>query len=119
LNGQCNYIVDFKTDILFIIIRYHFLNIEVDVVNREYKNRSNNKKFKNDRSEILIEDEIEKDFEEILFFITINKFIYDIYHQIIIIFYGIANRRLKKIELSLGIWIFRFIEIIDDERDHF
>jgi hypothetical protein len=80
LDGQCNYVIDFKTDVLFIIIHYYFLNIEIDVVNREYKNRNNNKKSKNGRSEILIENEIERDFEKILFFITINKLIYDIYY---------------------------------------
>jgi hypothetical protein len=90
-------------DILFIIIRHYFLNIKIDIVNREHKNRNNNKKPKNDRSEILIEDEIEEDFEKILFFMTINKFIYDIYYQTIITFYGIANRRLKKIKFFLDI----------------
>jgi hypothetical protein len=119
LNDQYNYVIDFKTDILFIIIRYHFLDTEIDVVNREYKNRSDNKKFKNGRFKILIEDEIERDFEKILFFITINKLIYDIYHQITTIFYDIADRRLKKIEFSFDIWIFYFIRIIDDKRDYF
>jgi hypothetical protein len=80
LDGQYNYVVDFKMDVLFIIIRYHFLNIEVDVVNREYKNRNSDKKFKNDYFEILVENEIEKDFEEILSFMTVNKLIYDMYH---------------------------------------
>jgi hypothetical protein len=80
LDNQYNYVIDFKTDILFIIIRYHFLNIEIDVVNREHKNRNNNKKSKNGRFEILIKDEIERDFEKIFSFITVNKFIYDIYH---------------------------------------
>jgi hypothetical protein len=103
LDGQYNYIVDFKTDVLFIIIYYYFLNIEVDVINREHKNQNSDKKFKNGRSEILIEDEIERDFEKILFFIIINKFIYDIHHQATITFYGIADRHLKKIEFSFGI----------------
>jgi hypothetical protein len=67
LNGQCNYVINLKTDVPFIIIRYHFLNIEIDVVNREHKNRNNNKKSKNGYSEILIKDEIERDFEKILF----------------------------------------------------
>jgi hypothetical protein len=80
LNDQCNYAIDFKTDILFIIIRYYSLDIEVDIVNREYKNRNGDKKPKNDRSEILIEDEVEGNFEKILFSITVNKFIYNIYH---------------------------------------
>ncbi len=38
LDDQYNYTINFKTDILFIIIRYHFLDIKVDVVSREYKN---------------------------------------------------------------------------------
>jgi hypothetical protein len=80
LNGQCNYVIDFKTDVLFIVIRYYFLNTEVDVINREYKNRNDDKKSKNDRFEILVEDEVERDFEKILFFITVNKFIYDIHY---------------------------------------
>jgi hypothetical protein len=103
LDDQYNYIIDFKTDIPFIIIYHYFLNIEIDIINREYKNRNNNKKSKNDHSEILIENEIERDFEEMLFFITINKFIYDIYYQIIITFYDIADRRLKKIEFFFDI----------------
>jgi hypothetical protein len=99
LNDQYNYAINFKTDVPFIIIRYYSLNIEIDIINREYKNRNNNKKFKNGRLKILIEDEVEEDFEKILFSITIKKFIYDMHHQIIITFYGIANRYLKKIEL--------------------
>jgi hypothetical protein len=80
LNNQCNYVIDFKTDVLFIIIYNYFLNIEVDVVNREYKNQNDNKKSKNNRFEILVEDEIEGGFEEMLFFMTVNKFIYDMYY---------------------------------------
>jgi hypothetical protein len=119
LDGQYNYVVDFKTDVPFIIIYYYFLNTEVDVINREYKNRNDDKKSKNGRPEILIEDEVEGNFEKILFFITVNKFIYNIYYQTIATLYGIADRRLKKIEFSFGIWIFRFIEIIDDEYSYF
>jgi hypothetical protein len=80
LDGQCNYVIDFKTDVPFIIIRHHFLNTEIDVVNREHKNRNDNKKSKNGYFEILIENEIEENFEKILFSITINKFIYNIYY---------------------------------------
>jgi hypothetical protein len=118
LNGQYNYVIDFKTNVPFIIIRHHSLNTEIDVVNREHKNRNNNKKSKNGRSKILIEDEIERDFEKMLSFITVNKLIYNIYHQITTTLYGIANHRLKKIKLSFDIWILRFTEIIDNKRDY-
>jgi hypothetical protein len=67
LNDQYNYIIDFKTDVPFIIIYYHFLDIEIDVINREHKSRNNDKKFKNDRFKILIENEIEKNFEKCYF----------------------------------------------------
>jgi hypothetical protein len=41
------------------------------------------------------------------------------HHQITATFYDIVDRRLKKIEFFLGIWMLRFIGIIDDERNHF